>query len=101
MRTLLLILRDEELASVLGIIALSRESDYSISVSSKLPPGLFREHLFGIIENLNSASLETLAEKSVDSIPLTEKFDPWLPPSLLAKQYAANMLDTEELKRSV
>jgi ATP-dependent Lhr-like helicase len=101
MRTLLLILRDEELASVLGIIALSRESDYSISVSSKLPPGLFREHLFGIIENLNSASLETLAEKSVDSIPLTEKFDPWLPPSLLAKQYAANMLDAEELKRSI
>ncbi|MDR1655211.1 MAG: DEAD/DEAH box helicase [Treponema sp.] len=101
MRTLLLILQDEETALVLGIIALLRESDYSIFVSSKLPLQIFREKLFGIIENLNSASLETLAAKSVDTIPCTEKFDLWLPPSLLAKQYAANMLDPEELKESV
>jgi ATP-dependent Lhr-like helicase len=101
MRTLLLILQDEDMAAVLGIIALLRESDYSIFVSSKLPLQFFRENLFGIIENLNPASLEALAKKSVDTIPCTEKFDPWLPFSLLAKQYAANMLDPGELKGSV
>jgi hypothetical protein len=31
-------------------------------------------------------------------IPLTEKFDYLLPPGLLLKQYAANMLDWEEVR---
>ena len=34
-------------------------------------------------------------------IPLLGKFDPYLPPRLLVRQYAAVMLDTEEASQSL
>ncbi|MDR2133775.1 MAG: DEAD/DEAH box helicase, partial [Treponema sp.] len=94
MRTLLLVLRDQNYRKALGIRSLSRENDFCAGIVSSLPPPLFQAELKEIVRGLPSALPLALP----DEIPLNGKFDSLLPPDLLKKQYAANMLDLEELR---
>jgi hypothetical protein len=94
MRTLLLLLQRKENKESLSLISSDRENDFVIRINSKLPPEEFQRALDRIINETESA--DALADPS--KIPLTDKFDYLLPPGLLLKQYAANMLDLEELR---
>ncbi|MDR1252491.1 MAG: DEAD/DEAH box helicase [Treponema sp.] len=96
MRTLLLILQNREYRKTLGIRTLSRENDLSVNISSTLPIIRFRAELAGILSSYKTPeSLYPLIEPA--RIPLLGKFDPYLPPEALARQYAAAMLDTVDL----
>ncbi|MDR1586260.1 MAG: DEAD/DEAH box helicase [Treponema sp.] len=94
MRTLLLVLQNRDYRKALGIRSLSRENDFCAGVVSSLPLPLFQAELKEIVRGLRSA----LPLAVPDEIPLNGKFDPCLPPDLLKKQYAFNMLDPEELR---
>ncbi|MDR0876557.1 MAG: DEAD/DEAH box helicase [Treponema sp.] len=93
MRTLLLILQDRTYRKPLGLVSLSRPNDYSFYLVSTLPVSQFREALKTIISNSTYPQILPDSEQ----IPLSGKFDALLPPRLLVKQYAANMLDLREL----
>jgi ATP-dependent Lhr-like helicase len=88
MRTLLLVLQNREYRKTLGLRSLSRENDYALVICSSLPVSAFRKTLIQILGNIQD--METLIDPS--EIPLSGKFDELLPPRLLVKQYAANML---------
>jgi hypothetical protein len=96
MRTLLLLLRRQDYRRTLGIRSLSRENDFSINIRSILPIPRFRDALAEILACRRSPeSLYPLIDPA--ELPLTGKFDPWLPPEVLVRQYAASMLAPEEL----
>jgi ATP-dependent Lhr-like helicase len=92
MRTLQLILQRRDYRKTLGLRTLSRENDYAFFISSALPVPAFREALANIISGITN--IEALIDPA--EVPLSGKFDELLPPRLLVKQYAANMLDTME-----
>ncbi|MDR1576562.1 MAG: DEAD/DEAH box helicase [Treponema sp.] len=97
MRTLLFILQNREHRQSLGIRSFSRENDLSVNIRSSLPLSGFREALALLLERYKTPeSLETLIDPA--RIPLLGKFDPYLPPRALARQYAAAMLEPVELK---
>ncbi|GHT67881.1 ATP-dependent helicase [Spirochaetia bacterium] len=91
MRTLLLVLQHEDHRKTLRINSLYRESDFALHIGSSLAMPLFREELKNIFLPLDLDSL-----LRADQIPLTDKFDQYLPAKLLIKQYAASMLDIKE-----
>jgi ATP-dependent Lhr-like helicase len=93
MRTLLLLLQRKENKESLSLISTERENEFALRIHCKLPPAEFQRTLDRIIGQTENA--EALADPS--KIPLTDKFDYLLPPSLLLKQYAANLLGLEEL----
>ncbi|AEF81438.1 DEAD/DEAH box helicase [Leadbettera azotonutricia] len=92
MRTLYLALQKQIYRKDLGITFIERKNEYALSISSKLGIDMFEEILLGIINTVKNP------EEMLDSarIPYTDKYDYLLPPELLLKQYAANMLDLEE-----
>jgi ATP-dependent Lhr-like helicase len=94
-RTLLLILLGRKYSKTLGLVDVYRENEYCFHISSKLSVKAFAAELHTIIQTLESP--ESLI--SPERIPYTDKYDYLLPPSLLIKQYAANMLDVDELKQ--
>jgi ATP-dependent Lhr-like helicase len=97
MRTLLLVLQHGEYRKTLGIRSLSRENDLSANISSTLPLPRFRSALAELLKRHNSAeSLYPLIKP--EQIPLTGKFDAYLPVNMLIRQYAA-MLDVDALQR--
>ena len=92
MRALLLILQNRDYRCLLGIRSLSRENEYSVNIRSALPLPRFRSELAEIIKRHQSAeSLYPLIDPA--EIPLTGKFDPWLPSLALVRQYAAALLE--------
>jgi ATP-dependent Lhr-like helicase len=97
MRTLLLVLQNRDYRKILGIRFLSRENDFCAGIVSSLPLPLFQEKLGEIVRGLPSA----LPLANPGDIPLNGKFDLYLPPELLRKQYASNMLDLEELREAL
>jgi hypothetical protein len=92
MRTLLLMLQNREHRKSLGLRTLSRENDYAFFISSALPVPAFREALGRVISGIRD--IEALIDPA--EVPLSGKFDELLPPRLLVKQYAANMLENPE-----
>jgi ATP-dependent Lhr-like helicase len=97
MRTLLLILQNKKYRKTLGIRSLSRENDLSVNIRSTLPLPQFQTELTAIFRQHRSIkSLYPLIEPA--QIPLLGKFDPWLPPAALVRQYAAAMLDMAGLR---
>jgi ATP-dependent Lhr-like helicase len=99
MRTLLLVLQHRDTAAALALRSLSRENDFSLRLETALPAGDFLARLADTARGLDSRRLEALADPA--AVPFTGKFDEYLPPRLLAKQWAANMLDLEELREAV
>jgi ATP-dependent Lhr-like helicase len=93
MRTLHLLIQKKENQGPLKIISLEQENHYCFRIVSGLDTEQFGRELVSLIAGL--PDLETLP--SADRIPYTDKFDYLLPSRLLVKQYAANMLDREEL----
>jgi ATP-dependent Lhr-like helicase len=97
MRALMLIIQNREHRKTLGIKSLSKECDFTINIRSTLPAEHFRSTLAEILQHFKTnQSLFALIDTS--QIPLLGKFDPYLPPGLLVRQYAAAMLDAEELE---
>jgi ATP-dependent Lhr-like helicase len=103
MRTLLLLLQAKETRENLALVSVERENEFALRLHTKLSGEDFMGKLRGIIagergESGGSDSLKIPMPKiPASKIPLTEKFDYLLPPELLLKQFAANMLDWEEL----
>jgi ATP-dependent Lhr-like helicase len=97
MRTLQVILQNPSNRKGLKMSSLYRENEYVFRILSGLEPELFAAELRRLIENPGKP--ENLLEP--DRIPFTDKYDYLLPPRLLLKQYAANMLDHEELKNLI
>ncbi|MDR1319500.1 MAG: DEAD/DEAH box helicase [Treponema sp.] len=97
MRTLFLLLQNRDYRKTLGIRFLSRENDFCAGLVSSLPPPLFQEKLREIVRALPSA----LPLANSGEIPLNGKFDLYLPPDLLKKQYTFNMLDPQELREAL
>ena len=93
MRTLQLLLQKKENRESLGILSLEQENHYCFRIVSRLQMEQFGRDLDLLIAGL--PDVETLPD--ADRIPYTDKFDYLLPSRLLVKQYAANMLDREEL----
>jgi ATP-dependent Lhr-like helicase len=94
MRTLLLVLQDREYRKTLGIRSVSRENDLSINISSTLPIPRFRAGLSEILSRHTTVeSLYPLIDPV--RIPLPGKFDLYLPPCAITRQYAASMLDID------
>ncbi|MDR1286901.1 MAG: DEAD/DEAH box helicase [Treponema sp.] len=89
MRTLTLLVQAGQFRAPLGIRSAVRENDFALRVDSALPIPRFREELRNILASPDAPPFPVQA----DQIPLTGKFDMLLPPRLLVKQYAANMLD--------
>jgi ATP-dependent Lhr-like helicase len=94
MRALQTLFQHREYRKDLGIASARRENEYAFSVDSRLSAPAFKEQLGNLAARLDDPR-ELLGE---EKIPFTEKYDYLLPPELLRKQYAANMLDLEELK---
>jgi hypothetical protein len=102
MKTLSLILQKSQYRENLGIIFSQQENPYAYRITSRLSLERFQAELQRIVLRLNNpidknrqAPAETLIEAK--RIPFTDKYDYLLPPRLLVKQYAANMLDVGEL----
>jgi ATP-dependent Lhr-like helicase len=94
MRTLAALFQHREYRKALGISSYCREQEFLFRIRSELDLPSFKETLKNLISGLDSP--ESLLEPG--KIPLTDKYDYLLPQGLLLKQYAANMLDLEELK---
>jgi hypothetical protein len=97
MRTLHVLLQSRNAKRLLKIRGLRRENDFVLEVRSLLDLAAFKQTLEKIITALLAGDppLETLIKPN--KLPFIDKFDRLLPPSLLLKQYVANMLDPEEL----
>jgi ATP-dependent Lhr-like helicase len=94
MRTLILIMQNRDHRKYLGIKYMSRENDLAVSITSSLSVPAFRSKLSEILALYKTAeSLYSLVDPS--HIPLLGKFDPYLPPLALKKQYAQTMLDVD------
>ncbi|MDR0690043.1 MAG: DEAD/DEAH box helicase [Spirochaetaceae bacterium] len=94
MRALAALFRHREIRKRLGIRSCSREKEPVFRIGSGLPVPEFRNRLAGIFDRgIPGIPPDALSE----GIPLTDKYDYLLPPALLGKQYAANMLDMGEL----
>jgi ATP-dependent Lhr-like helicase len=92
MRTLLLILQNREYRKTLGIRSLSRENELSVNIRSSLPIPRFCACLAEILKHHQTPeSLYPLIDPA--QIPLLGKFDPYLPPAALVRQYVAAMLE--------
>ncbi|MCL2066249.1 MAG: DEAD/DEAH box helicase [Treponema sp.] len=90
-RTLLLVMQNREHGKTLGIKSLSTENDFSINITSVLPIPRFRSELADILKKYKSLeSLYPLIDPA--RIPRVGKFDPYLPPQALKRQYAQAML---------
>jgi ATP-dependent Lhr-like helicase len=100
-RTLLVLLRGEENRERLGIRGVYRKNDFALRVSSRIPLGEFEKEMGNLIRALpppGEAARAALADLlDPDKLPYINKYDYLLPPRLLVKQYAANMLAPEEL----
>jgi ATP-dependent Lhr-like helicase len=94
MRTLSALFQNREYRKALGVSSCYREQDLIFRISSELDIPGFRGTLKKLILGLDSP--EPLLEPG--KIPLTDKYDYLLPQGLLLKQYAANMLDLEEIR---
>ncbi|MDR2185565.1 MAG: DEAD/DEAH box helicase [Treponema sp.] len=97
MRTLTALLQNREYRKALGIFSCCREQELIFHIRSELDLPGFKGTLRKLILGLDSP--ESLLEPG--KIPLTDKYDYLLPQGLLLKQYAANMLDLDELKTSM
>ena len=96
MRTLLLILQNREYRKALNIRSISRESDLSVNIHASLPIPRFLGALAEILKSYNSPeSLYPLIDPA--RISLQGKFDPYLPPGFLIRQYASSMLEPVQL----
>jgi ATP-dependent Lhr-like helicase len=87
------------LAAVLGkykddlkIIFLEEETELYFRIVTKYALSEFRSMLFAVCQKALSVPIHP------KELPYTDKYDYLLPPRLLAKQYAANMLDKEALE---
>jgi ATP-dependent Lhr-like helicase len=91
MRTLAVLFRSREIRKTLGVRSAAREGDQVFRINSPVSIPEFRNRLSALLDR--GLSLEQTAA----DMPLTDKYDYLLPPLLLQKQYAANMLDMKEL----
>jgi hypothetical protein len=98
MRTLFLLLQDSGARERLALTLTERENDFALKIRTALSPEAFLLTLRGLIAGTGTPAPPP-EPLSASKIPLIEKFDYLLPPGLLLKQFAANMLDREELKR--
>ncbi|MDR0313166.1 MAG: DEAD/DEAH box helicase [Treponema sp.] len=100
-RTLSLILQKNQFRENLGIIFSQQENPYAYRISSRLSLEKFKAELQYLVSRLNPSgkSLNIPAETLIEArrIPFIDKYDYLLPPRLLVKQYAANMLNVAEL----
>jgi ATP-dependent Lhr-like helicase len=92
MRTLAALLRHKDIRKQLCLTSCSRENEYSFRLTSALSIPELKSRLKSIF----SQGLPPEYAAAGD-IPLTDKYDYLLPPELRRKQYAANMLNMEEL----
>jgi hypothetical protein len=93
------ILENKEIKARLGLRRLYRENEYVCRIVSEKPIPVFRETLRGILSGLDSREDGVRSFlPTPDKIPLIDKYDQLLPPRLLLKQYALNMLDMAELR---
>jgi ATP-dependent Lhr-like helicase len=91
MRTLAALFRRREIRKWLCVSSCSREKEQVFRIGSGLSIPEFRNRLAGIFDQ------EIPPGCIAGDMPLTDKYDYILPPALLKKQYAANMLDMGEL----
>jgi ATP-dependent Lhr-like helicase len=100
MRTLLMLLQSGETRERLAITFLNRRNDFALLISSELPLPRFRPALAELIgEYSGPESPFPPPFLEPEKLPYIDKYDYLLPPALLAKQYAAHMLDFRELEK--
>ncbi|MDR0718133.1 MAG: DEAD/DEAH box helicase [Treponema sp.] len=95
MKTLELGLNKKDNKETLKITFFEEQNQFVFYIKSKLTPGEFGTELALIAKDI-AGKLQTLPDTA--EIPLTDKYDYLLPPELLVKQYAANMLEAGELE---
>ncbi|MDR3166401.1 MAG: DEAD/DEAH box helicase [Treponema sp.] len=93
MRTLAALFRHREIRKGLCVRFYSREKEQVFRIGSELSIPEFRNRLAGILGRRLPADYTG----GIGDTPLTDPYDYLLPPALLRKQYAANILDMGEL----
>ena len=96
MRTIAAVLENEKNKKLLRIIFINQEEDLYFRIETNLTLCEFRTSIIEVFQKASIISLEEICPKE---LPYTDKFDYLLPPKLLAKQYAANMLDKTTLEK--
>ena len=97
MRTLSLVMQNKVIRKDLKLLYMEQINPYAFRIVSDFTSERFRRMLNYQISIIDDP--ESLLETK--RIPYTDKYDYLLPPGLLKKQYAANMLSIEELKSYV
>ncbi|MFP3088836.1 DEAD/DEAH box helicase [Treponema sp. TIM-1] len=92
MRTLAALFRHKEIRKRLCLNSCSREKEYIFRITSELSVSELRNRLKSIFDQGIPPEYAAAGD-----IPLTDKYDYLLPPELRRKQYAANMLNMDEL----
>ncbi|MCL1814517.1 MAG: DEAD/DEAH box helicase [Treponema sp.] len=104
MRTIAEVLRNDEFKKILRIVFLEEETELYFRIITKYKPEEFRVSLIVVLKRAITAFAESsIRGEAPDFIrrkdlPYRDKYDYLLPPHLLAKQFAANMLDREALE---
>jgi ATP-dependent Lhr-like helicase len=100
MRTLLLILQNTGCREALNIFSITRENDISVNITSGLLIPQFKTALASILKkHTTPESLYPLID--LTKIPLTGKYDSYLPNHALVRQYAAAMLDANAISQAL
>jgi hypothetical protein len=82
----------------LALTDVFREGPFCFALASKLDEESFAEMLRAALEKAAETGAGNEAENKA-ALPFTDKYDYLLPEELLAKSYAANMLDRAALAR--
>ena len=100
-RTITAILGNNANKKLLRIIS-TEDTEMYFRITTKLTPDAFQVSLIEVLQkaiNAFNSSTQGCELIHIRELPCTEKYDYLLPPELLAKQYAANMLDKTVLEK--
>jgi ATP-dependent Lhr-like helicase len=98
MRTIAAVLGSDENKKILRTVFIEEEDDLYFRIVTKFSFLEFQT-LFSAVCQKALAAQNLQEFTKVREIPFTDKYDYLLPPKLLAKQYAANMLDITALEK--
>jgi ATP-dependent Lhr-like helicase len=101
LRTFQAIFQNENYRNNLGMAWYYRKNDYALALGLKIPLPSFRKALAGLLDELSFGDTPPSDLTDPARIPMTDKYDYLMPPRLLAKQYAAHMLDPAEARDSL
>jgi hypothetical protein len=94
------LLRHKDTRRELGLASFYRRGEFVLYLQSSLDAEPLWAALRRAAKTAGGAANDAFLPEG-SKVPCVDKYDYLLPPELLAKQYRANMLDSEELKAAL